>query len=255
MKSLLYGLPVFACLTMGCGDAEPPVVNLTTIEGDVILTQVADLSDEEIARLPQEILPAVEQGGWQRSELGLERSKVLTPGLITATHSHGLEIRVNGVPIDWAEDGSFIARDVPVTETGELNVDLVIYDKARTASFIKADVDQSRGNTDIRIRWYKLQQPAHDEHAEHEHLGTASSELHTAGFACRDYNGPFGDCKNYHDGLWKYTNFILSDCDYAWGTYGVCWLDMLGDEGADRYCNANRNCSALIGHSHSHHCH
>lgn len=71
--------------------------------------------------------------------------------------------------------------------------------------------------------------------------------------ACLDYNGPYGNCKNYDSWYsWrKYANFVGSDCDYAMGI-GYCWNELMPGVS----CNhGNTNCSPLIGHSQSHHCH
>jgi len=79
-----------------------------------------------------------------------------------------------------------------------------------------------------------------------------NKETQTDAPPCRDYNGNLGDCINYSSGWRKYTNFILSDCDYAMGA-GYCWNELM--PGVSCVHLGYTNCGYLIGHTSAHHCH
>lgn len=72
-------------------------------------------------------------------------------------------------------------------------------------------------------------------------------------YTCRDYNNRFGNCVNYNafsaKGLY---NFLGSDCEHVLMLRSnTCWRDRTSNP----YCNGKRNCSELIGHATTHHCH
>lgn len=232
----------------------------TAVTGRVLLVQVADLSPSDLEAMPEEIWSAVEESGWFTTPRGLEREKPLTGTLLRKYGATAFGIAVDGRPITIGEEGEF-AVDLP-DRSYRPSVTLLMDGEVVGSEVVQVEwVAQNERSPEIHVLWHKLrdQHGLHDHHAGGDHDGhgepTEEDGLQKSHIACLDYNGRFGNCRNYSSGWRRYANFVLSDCDYAWGTFGLCWLDQFGREGADRFCDGSRNCSSLIGHAQREHCH
>jgi hypothetical protein len=249
-RSLFIAMSLIGMVGAGCGSSEP---RLQTFSGRFMLIQVADLPQSDIDNIPANMMPAIQQGGWTRTSRGLERSKIFARTHFEQYRKDEVVVTLNGVPLEWHSDGTYEAKDVPVSPSDQIKTELVMNGEEKHSDFIGTElVPTSDGHHDVNLLWYKLREPEHSNEG-HNHGGV----VHSAAYVpCLDYNGPFGNCVNYSSGFGRYQNFVASDCDYAWGNYGYCWADMVGgDDSGGRYCNGTKNCSPLIGHSSYHHCH
>lgn len=243
----------------GCGpDSVPstevapfPAANHVNLEGGYAwMTQVAELTHEDIANLNDEVMDVILATGWTRTLRGFERSKLVEPQVVWDIMGIEFIFEVDDREITIAEDGSISMDMVP---TAIPAVRLFTRKGVEREEYTSPSVEYSvftdrNGRSGIEIASFRAG-PRAQEYSNHHHGGDSAS---SASLPCIDYNGRYGNCTNYSSGWRKYVNFILSDCDYAWGSYGYCWYD----HGDNSYCNGTtRNCSSLIGHSSSHHCH
>lgn len=238
--------PIFVACIMAC-NSEPQKTD--TFHGYVKIVQIADLNTEELSYLPAQARDSIVRDGWNVTTHGLERSKIFERSLYETYHKHDFILTANGIPIEWHSDGSFLAKNIPITDGISPEISIIINGTKRTAPFISTEIIASQnGTSDININWYKLRESAHT------HTDSTSGLLTSEPVPCLDFNGPYGDCVNYSSGASKYLNFIKSDCYYAWIPYGLCWLDFFGN-GDDHYCDNMTNCSHFIGHPAERHCH
>lgn len=252
--------------TMACNPAESPDATPAQPDSEVAetgylyLTHVIPFTADNVAELAsspdgQAALSLLATDGWTWTERGFETTKKVSPAELSINGDIGLEFEVymNGKATPVGADGSLIVD-------GDINTDDIMVmayadDGAEAmvmnSENVQLNIIEMDGIKSIEIVSY-VAEHNHDGHDDHDTGSQANMAPPPSSYLpCRDYNGRWGNCSSSASGYQRYLNFIGSDCYYAIAWWGICFMDFTSWD----YCNGSRNCSWMVGHSSSHHCH
>lgn len=254
-------MAVMACNPGESPDATPAQPdNEVTETGYLYLTHVIPFTADDMAELSsspdgQEALSLLASGGWTWTDRGFATTKKLSPAELSVNGDIGLEFEVFmgdkvarvGADGSLLVDGDINADDIMVMAYADDGAEAMVMN----SDTVQLNIIDINGIKSVEIVSY-VAEHSHDGHDGHD-TGSESNMAPppSSSVPCRDYNGRWGNCSSSATGYQKYKNFIGSDCFYAIAVWGLCFMDFSSWD----YCNGSRNCSWMIGHSSSHHCH
>jgi len=200
-------------------------------EGRVFLATRANFNSQEIERIPQNIMKAAADQGWQMVPTGLQKREAIGSSTVLPS-----------------------SQQLP---KGRYDVIAIIDDKRRPIAVLYKDEEvdirfltlasrEGPAETiDVDIIWVRFGPRAIEHHIPDVHL------QESAAYKCLDYNGWLGDQKHYpHYGPKAWINFLGSDCNLAY-MQAACWRD----NSPHAFCNGKGSCSLKINHSPKYHRH
>jgi len=213
------------------------------IKGRIIGVFEAEKTPENLDSLSQftdEERQDMAEGGWVETENSIRLEKGL-PGVTvslgeyqTITDQHG-NYSLTGLPAGQYVMTISIRDEVLVSRSIVIRKGVV---RSKDIEAFHVDPTQTQGQQNMGA---ELNQ------------GDRSGSLMQSYIPCNDCNGPYGNCGSpgHVIGDSGGGNFWGSDCFWSlvWLPHCVLYHTSYA------YCNGSRNCSPLIGHSTTHHCH
>ena len=191
---------------------------------------VATLSKQEINKIPRNILKQAFKLGWRRTKEGFSK-------IYSGKHA---TVEIGKFKAISDNRGRFKAPNIKFEQSSKVQL-YIDGNLLKNPVSVHKHSDGTISRIDVKVAL-----------ADHNMVAGKGISVQGRGpmnARCLDYNGPYGNQRNYSRRYWRsWVNFIGSDCDVAFFA-AQCWRDVSGG------CWRNPNCSPVIHHSWRYHRH